>query len=180
MIYVALLRGINVGGKNKVEMARLREVFQREGLADVRTYINSGNVIFAESRKRATRLMSDLETAIEEQFGFPVKVLVKSLEQMEVITDAIPAAWVTDDSMRCDVMFLWQDHDRPGILSDLPVREGIDQVIYVAGAVIWQVDAINLTRSGRTKVIGGQMYKASTVRNANTTRKLTELMRQAE
>jgi uncharacterized protein (DUF1697 family) len=179
MIHAALLRGINVGGKNKVEMARLRDVFRQAGLTAVRTYINSGNVIFSESRKGTSRLMSELETAIEQEFGFPVRVLVKTLDEMVVIADAIPADWVTDRVMRCDVMFLWEDHDDPGIIASLPVREGIDQVIYAPGAVIWQVDAANLTRSGRTRVIGGQMYKASTVRNANTTRTLVELMRQA-
>ena len=179
MIHAALLRGINVGGKNKVEMARLRDVFQRAGLTEVRTYINSGNVIFAGSRKGAARLMSELEAAIEEEFGFPVRVLVKTLDEMVVIAEAIPADWVTDRVMRCDVIFLWDGFDRAEHIAELPVREEIDRVIYVDGAVIWAVERANATKSGLSRFVGTDMYRWSTIRNSNTTRTLVELMRQA-
>lgn len=76
MRYVALLRGINVGGKNRVEMARLRETISRAGADDVRTYIASGNVLFADSRPRG-EIVGVLERAIEEEFGLSLKVLVR-------------------------------------------------------------------------------------------------------
>lgn len=69
MIYIALLRGINVGGNNKVAMLELRSVFEQAGMKNVTTYINSGNVIF-ESELSKNKLASMLELAIEQKFGF--------------------------------------------------------------------------------------------------------------
>lgn len=177
MTYVALLRGINVGGKNKVEMARLREICESLELDDVSTYINSGNVIFNDDSRDPAELVAALERAIEEEFGLNIKVLLRDLDTIDRVEKAIPNHWVTDSTMRCDVLFLSEEVDSPTILEDLPVKEGIDNVAYAAGAVIWQVDIENINRSGRTRVIGGQLYKAATVRNANTVRKLASLMR---
>lgn len=179
MTYVALLRGINVGGKNKVEMARLRRLFEGLGHDDVRTYINSGNVIFepGDSNRDPTGPISN---AIEAEFGFPVAVLVRDLQTVERVETAIPDHWKTDKTMRCDIMFLWDEINDPSILDQLPVRDGIDNVVYVDGAVIWQVDAANLTRSGRSRIVGGQLYKSCTVRNANTVRKIAQMMRDSD
>jgi uncharacterized protein (DUF1697 family) len=179
MIYLALLRGINVGGKNRVEMARLKKVFEGAGLDDVRTYINSGNVIFSSEPRPDDELAQLLERVIAEEFGFHVPVLLRDLDRMTAVEAALPDAWVTDKEMRCDVIFLWGAIDDASLVEDLPVREGIDEVVYAPGAVIWRVDAENLTRSGRTRMIGGQVYKQTTVRNANTFRKLTALMRES-
>jgi len=178
MIYVALLRGINVGGKNKVEMARLRQTFERLGLGEVRTYINSGNVIFT-AETAGDEITSLLEDAIERDFGLRHPVLVRDLEMIERVEKAIPEQWVSDSTMRTDVLFLWDEINSPSIIDDLPVREGVDRVVYVDGAVIWQVDIENINRSGRSRIVGGRIYKAATVRNANTTRKLAAMMREA-
>jgi uncharacterized protein (DUF1697 family) len=78
--------------------------------------------------------------------------------------------------MRCDVLFLSPENDKPSIIDDLPVKVGVDNLIYVGGAVIWQVDAVDLNRSGRSRIVGGRLYKGSTVRNANTVRKLVAMM----
>jgi uncharacterized protein (DUF1697 family) len=173
-VHVALLRGINVGGKNKVEMARLKEGLEALGLTSVRTYINSGNIIFEDTGRGLEA--SDFEELIRRKFGLEVPVLVKDKDAMTGIADGIPEEWVNDSTMRCDVLFLWDD--RASVLDDLPVREGIDAVRYVPGAVIWQVDRANLTRSGMPKLVGTDLYRAMTARNANTVRKLVELMRQ--
>ena len=79
MTYLALLRGINVGGKNKVEMARLKTLFESIGCSDVRTYINSGNVIFTNGRV-AARLRTSIEKAIAQEFGFDVRVVLRDLD----------------------------------------------------------------------------------------------------
>ncbi len=106
MRYVALLRGINVGGKNRVEMARLRETISRAGADDVRTYIASGNVLFADSRPRG-QLVGVLERTIEEEFGLSLKVLVRDEHELVATADAIPDPWTNDQTMRTDVIFLW-------------------------------------------------------------------------
>src|SRR5579871_5313649 len=80
--YVALLRGINVGGNNKVEMAKLKRTFEQLGLLDVRTFIASGNVVFRASTADRRGLTTTIEAQIEADFGLKVKVLLRDLKSM--------------------------------------------------------------------------------------------------
>jgi len=176
MIYVALLRGINVGGQNKMAMPRLRRTFEEVGLTDVTTYINSGNVIFKDSRRKPATIISALEKAIEQDFGLQIKVLIRDLAAIRKTIKALPDNWTNDNSMKCDVMFLWDGFDRKDILDDLKIKPDIEDVVYVPGAIIWRVDRPNVTRSGMIKLIGTDLYKGMTIRNCNTVRKLAELM----
>lgn len=178
MIHVALLRGINVGGKNKVDMGRLEETFERAGTERVVTYINSGNVIFKDSRP-PDDLTPLLENAIEEEFGFFVKVLLRDYPAMSAVVEAIPDDWVNDRTERTDVWFLWEQFDSPDVIDRLQPRHGIDEVFYVDGAVVWRADGAQLTRSGRGKVMGTKLYKSLTARNVNTVRKIHALMTEA-
>lgn len=180
MIYVALLRGINVGGTNKVDMKMLKAVFEEAGLKSVTTYINSGNVVFRSRARSRTTLAAQLEAAIAVRFGFDVKVLVRDLDDMRAIIGAIDPDWVNDrKTMKCDVMFLWDDADRPDVLDDLTIKPGIDEVRCVPGAIVWKVDADKLTRTGMMKLVGTPLYKQMTIRNCNTARKLLALMESA-
>ena len=176
MISVVLLRGINVGGKNKVEMGRLRQTFERAGLDRVRTYINTGNVIFDSGGRSPGSLRRDLQAAITDEFDLELEILLRDIHEMTATAEAIPESWVNDSTMKCDGMFLWESVDSPDIIEELPIREGIDTVSYVPGAVIWKVDRPNLARSGMRKIVGTKLYKAMTVRNCNTVRKSVELM----
>lgn len=176
MRYVALLRGINVGGNNKVKMSELKTVFEQAGTGDVRTYINSGNVIFtAEEQDRAT-LATRLEAAIAGHFGFPVPVLVRDIDEIRSIVGSLAPDWANDDAMKCDVIFLWPDADRESLLDELDVREGIDIATYTPGAIIWRVDRADVTKSRLVRVVGTPIYLQMTIRNCNTARKLLELM----
>ncbi len=179
MIYVALLRGINVGGNKKVDMSRLAEVFEATGASDVRTYINSGNVIFRDGRDPAD-LSTSLESAIEQEFGFHVKVLLRDLHAFRAVVAAIPEHAVNDTTERTDIWFLWEDQDSPDVIDQLTIKPGIDEVVYVEGAVIWRADGARLTRSGRGKVIGTSLYKSLTARNVNTVRKIHSLMEELD
>jgi uncharacterized protein (DUF1697 family) len=176
MWYAALLRGINVGGKKRVEMPRLKSTFETVGMSEVHTYINSGNVVFRTRRTSAPRMVADLEGAIEDEFGFPVRVAVRDLDAIRAVARAIPGHWVNDSTMRTNVLFLWDEHDHPEVIEILPTKEGIDEVVYVPGAVVWRVDTENVTRSGLSRIAGSDLYRGLTMRNCNTVRKLVEIM----
>ena len=176
MTSLALLRGINVGGKNKVEMGRLRSVFAQLGLEDVRTYINTGNVIFDAGSNSGSDLVTDLERAITNEFGLELKVLVRGIDSMRKIARALPEDWTNDSEVKCDVLFLWEDVDEPAVLDTLSLREGVDDVVYVPGAVLWRVDRAHYARSGMSKLVGTKLYKSMTVRNCNTVRRLIAMM----
>ena len=179
MIYVALLRGINVGGKNKVDMKQLKAVFEDAGMRSVTTYINSGNVVFSSRMRNHANIAARLEEAIEAHFGLAIRVLVRDLEQVRAIVDTIDPAWVDDKMMKCDVMFLWDEVDSRDVLDELPTKPELEEVRYVAGALVWKVDRDAITRSGMLKMVGTPLYKQMTVRNCNTARKLLTLMEDA-
>src|SRR5512133_3792079 len=105
MIYVALLRGINVGGNAKVEMPRLKKTFEVLDCQNVSTYINSGNVIFADDRSPEV-LKRKIEEAIEREFGLKISVVLRDSENIAMLCQEIPENWTNDNKLKTDVMFL--------------------------------------------------------------------------
>src|SRR5438445_4718788 len=100
MVYVAFLRAINVGGNSIVSMAAIKEALVALGMSDVRTYINSGNVIFSTRASGARQLTARVEKALEQHTGMPIKVLLMDHKTMKKMVDAIPSDWVDDRTMR--------------------------------------------------------------------------------
>ena len=175
MTYVAFLRGVNVGGKGIVSMAAVKEALIAIGLSDVRTYINSGNVIFSTRASDAQRLTARIEKALEQHSGMAIKVLVMDHKALKKMVAAIPRGWVDDKTMRTYVLLLWKELDSRGILDRLPSQPGIDELRYTPGAVVWRVDRKNVTKSRMNRLVGTPMYKKITIRSANTMRKLDQL-----
>ena len=179
MLYVALLRGINVGGKNKVDMKQLKAVFEDAGMSDVKTYINSGNVIFSSKVRAKAKLVQQIEDGIAKRFGFEVRVVLRGLEEMKTLVKAIPSKWTTDQEMRCDVMFLWREVDRPSVIKEFKFDPKMENVRYTRGAVIWRIDRRDVNKSRMWRgIFGTPLYKQMTIRNCNTVRKLLTLMEQ--
>jgi len=177
MRYVALLRGINVGGANKLSMPDLKAAFEDAGMTEVTTYINSGNVLFSADDGDRQHLVETLQGAVRARGSVAADVQLRDLGELESIVGAIPDTWVNDDTMKCDVVFLQPDVDRPELIDELGPRPGIEDARYVPGALIWRVDRKDATRSRLTKIVGTPLYSRVTVRNCNTTRKLLKLMR---
>lgn len=174
--YVALLRGINVGGNNKVEMSRLRECFEDLGYANVSTYINTGNVIFDTKTTSAPKLVMKIEKALAKTFGFEIRVVVRDSATIKKLCKAIPANWKNDTEQKTDVLFLWDAFKSKKSLSLLSQTPGVDNLVYSNGAIVWNLKRKHYTKSGMNDFIGTPLYKHVTVRNVNTVRKLGELM----
>jgi uncharacterized protein (DUF1697 family) len=179
MVYVALLRGINVGGKSKVEMAKLKSTFEALGCTDVSTYINSGNVIFRDDRS-TNELVALIEKTILQDFDLPVPVVLRDSANIQKLCRAIPQQWTNDTEQRTDVMFLWNEIDNKDILKKIVIKPEIENVRYVAGALVWNIGRQNVTKGGGVKLIKTDLYKHLTIRNINTVRKLHELMEKLE
>ncbi|CAM4451120.1 uncharacterized protein (DUF1697 family) [Paenibacillus endophyticus] len=180
MVYVALLRGINVGGNNKIDMKLLKGTFEEVGLQKVVTYINTGNIIFTDNTRTAEQLSALLEEAILRDFSLSIKVMIRSLEDIKTIMDALPIEWANNPSMKSDVLYLWDDVNEESVLEKLIIKPEVDRVIYVNGAILWSYDRENAGKSGMNKIIGTKLYQRVTVRNVNTARKIHELMKAAE
>lgn len=176
-LYLSLLRGINVGGNNKVSMAELKTVFERLGYSNVKTYINSGNVIFETNEKDEKKLVQEIEKGIKDHFSLDIPVVVRSKEEIERVAAEIPDDWTNDQVMRTDVMFLWEEVDTSDVLESIKTNPDVDTLRYVKGAVIWHLLRENYTKSRMNKVIGTHFYKHQTARNVNTVRKLRDLMK---
>jgi uncharacterized protein (DUF1697 family) len=169
--YIALLRGINVGGKNKVEMPRLKSLLESIGLTDVHTYINSGNVLFSSNGK-AELILSNIEVNFKKEFDFEVPILVISQNDIVRIAKEVPNGWKNDKEQKTDVAYLFPEIDHKGIVNELPIKKEYVNLIYTPGAIIWNMDRKNQNKSQLNKLVGHKLYKSMTVRNINTARYL--------
>jgi uncharacterized protein (DUF1697 family) len=176
MRYVALLRGINVGGKSVVRMADLKECVEELGYDNVSTFIASGNVLFETPERDAAKLESAIERALERRFKLPITVVVRSRAEVGRIVRAIPAGWIGNDSLRVNVAFLRRTRDGRALARELAPREGVDELVATRAALIWATRRDALTRSGLQKLPGSAAYRDMTIRNVNTTLKLQELL----
>lgn len=181
MIFVALLRGINVGGNNKVDMKKLKLTFEGIGLADVVTYINTGNIIFRDDSRTAQEIIVKLEEAIAADFGLTIRVMVRTFNEIKSIMNKVPEHWTNGTDMKSDIMYLWDEIDDESVLEKLTINPEVDRVSYVPGAVLWSYDRVDADKSGMNKMTTSKkIFQQMTVRNVNTARKIYELMQAAE
>jgi uncharacterized protein (DUF1697 family) len=176
-VFVALLRGVNVGGKNMIRMGALKTSFEGMGFADVTTYINSGNIIFKAKEGDARKLESNIERMLSREYGLGCKVVVRSFPEMASLVEGLPEDWGGDGRWRYNVIFLRHSIDSPNVLGGLHPESGIEQVVYRPGTLLWSVRVSDLSRASMLKLPGQKVYQDMTVRNLNTTRKLYELMK---
>lgn len=176
MTYVALLRGINVGGNRKVPMAKLAETFAQLGLTQVKTFIASGNVIFNSDENR-TKLIEQIEAAIERDFGFHVHVLLRSRPEIAQLVKDLPDNWVNDAETKCDVLFLDTVIDTPDILKQAVYDPTFEDVLKLPGTLVWRIARQHAKPGQTVKLTNAAKYAGSlTIRNPNTIRKIHALM----
>ncbi len=176
MIYAALLRGINVGGRNKINMRDLKLSFEQHGFKSVKTYINSGNIIFETREIKNKALEKQICKLINNYFKLNIDVLIRSYDQYREMMTGMPAVLRNDDNTKCDVLFLYDEIDAPTIINEIPYKEGIDNYNYINGAVLSILDRKNQSKSSLIKLTGLDIYKKMTVRNINTVKKIFEIM----
>lgn len=177
MRYVALLRGINVGGNNKVPMADLRACFEAAGYENVKTYINSGNVIFDSAETDLVELVKTCEKSIEAQFGFPVRVSVVSSEQLRRALEHAPAWWGQDPASKHNAIFLIAPAKAEEIMQAVgEAKPEYERVEPYGNVIFWSAPLKTFGRSRWAKIVGTAAYRDITIRNANTAKKLLELV----
>ena len=175
-VFVALLRGVNVGGKNMISMSSLKKSFEEMGFTGVATYINSGNIIFKSKEADARKLETKIEQMLLRDYELDSKVVVRSLSEMEKLVQSLPRNWEGDSEWRYNVIFLRHSIDSEEILTEIEIKKDIEKLLYRPGALLWSVQVSEVTRTSWAKLPSRKIYKDMTVRNPNTTRKLYELM----
>ena len=180
--YVILIRGINVGGKNRVPMASLRKCLEDQGFSNVLTFIASGNVIL-KSDKRANKVKAQIEDVLPENFKLDdklIKVLVLTANQLQAIIDNKPQGFGEQpEKYHSDAIFL-MDTDSAQAMPAFDPREGVDKVWPGDGVIYSQRLSSQRTKSRLSKIMGMPVYKSMTIRNWNTTTKLLDILKKTD
>lgn len=177
--YIALLRGVNVGGKNKVPMAELRELLRSLGYTNVSTYIASGNVLF-DFTDSPDQIRARIEATLIQTFKLDdiIKVLLLSREQLHgVIANKPPHFGDRPDTYHSDAIFLMGIEVAEAMTAFNP-REGVDTIWPGNGVIYSQRLSAQRTKSRLNRVMTSPLYKSMTIRSWSTTVKLWELSRE--
>jgi uncharacterized protein (DUF1697 family) len=174
MKYAALLRGINVGGNNKVPMKVVVQLFESAGFTNVSTYINSGNIFFESDVNHKVEITSTILELFNKEFKFEIPTLIKTHKELTSVATAIPSDWTNDDTQKTDIAYLFPEADKPEIMDQLPFDHDFIDVLYTPGALIWNLNRENYAKSKLNKIIGSKLYRQMTVRNVNTARRLAQ------
>jgi uncharacterized protein (DUF1697 family) len=174
--YLAFLRGINVGGNNKVLMAELREAFEAAGFGAVSTYIQSGNVLFESDGSRAA-LEGDIEAMLEGRFKVPLVVVVRSHQQLRNVIARAPKGFgKAPDSYHSDAIFLKAPLTPRQAMRVVELLDGVDQAWPGTGVLYFARLSERRTQSRMSSIVGTPEYKLMTIRSWNTTTKLLGLL----
>lgn len=181
MEYVALLRGINVGGNNKVVMSELREQIAAEGFGHVRTYINSGNLLF-EAEDQASR--EDVAQAVEDllarHYDFPIRLALLTAQDYLVQLDELPDWWHGEVARR-DALFYTRGLDRHHVRERIEAMELGDEAVHFGEhAVFWgKFDEKSFLKTAYHKrLLREDFYRQVTIRSGSTIEKIAALLSQ--
>jgi uncharacterized protein (DUF1697 family) len=175
--YVALLRGVNVGGNNKIAMPGLRAAFERAGFADVTTYINSGNVFFSAPDAGVDELQRRCGRAIEDGLGMAVALAVLSAEELRDAMEHAPPWWGEAPDAKHNALFVIAPASAEDVVESIGAHKPELERIAAYGQVIfWSAPIATYSRTRLSKIVGTAPYASVTIRNANTARKLRQLV----
>ena len=177
--YIALLRGINVGGKNKIVMAELRKAFEENGFMDVKTYMNSGNIIFNSPLKDEKALKEICELIISEQFKLNIPVTIISREYLEKAINHAPSWWDSNKEAKHNTIFVIPPETVENIAATIgSIKLEYEKVDYYGNVIFWSAPIRTFSKTRWSKVASTPVYKSITIRNANTTKKLLQLLQE--
>lgn len=170
---VALLRGINVGGNNVIRMTDLKSCFEALGLEDVRTFIQSGNVIFGSPERSVAKLSRAIERALSERFAYTASVVVVSARDLDAAVRGAPAGFGEEPgAYRYDVIFLRPPLTAAEAMESVSAKEGVDEAHAGKRVIYFSRLARKATQSQLRKIVATPAYKSMTIRNWNTTTRL--------
>lgn len=176
--YIALLRGINISGKNKISMPELKTALGEKGFADVKTYLNSGNVLFSDDEMDVVKLAEQIRIIILETFQLEIPVFVISQDELKGLLSKAPSWWGSDSKDIYDnLIFAIAPYSIKTVAEKIgePTVE-LEKVELCGNAAFWSFDRKRYAKANwwkKTAAPGiGEMI---TIRTANTLRKVVEM-----
>ena len=179
MEYVALLRGINVGGTNKVVMSELREQVEAEGFGHVRTYINSGNLLFeAEDEAPREGVAQRVENLLARRYDFPIRLALLTAQDYLAQLDELPDWW-HGEAARRDALFYTRGLDRGHVRQRIEAMELGDEAVHVGEhAVFWAKfhEREFLKTAYHKRLLREDFYRQVTIRSGLTVEKIASML----
>jgi uncharacterized protein (DUF1697 family) len=171
MKYLALLRGINVGGNSIIKMTDLKAVFENCGFTGVKTYLQSGNVFF-EALGNKSDLLAKLEKSLAAAFKSNILVVLLTCNHFKKVMAGVPRDWETRPDLRRYIALVREPVMPQDILNEVEMKEGID-FIKAGDHVLYMSTLLSgLTGSRFPRLITKDVYKSITIRNFSTAKKL--------
>lgn len=173
--YIAFLRGINISGKNRVPMAELKVCFEKLGFADVKTYLNSGNVAFSSQQNDADSITSQLEQALGERFSVTIPVFVISQRELEDILRHAPQWWGGENKEIYDnLIFIMKPATFQEVIKEIgDPKEGLEQIQDYQQTVFWSFNRSEYQKTNWwSKTASANISYKLTIRTAGTVRKI--------
>ena len=176
MKFIVLLRGVNVGGKNRVEMNLLKDEFIKSGFLNVKTYINSGNIVFESQITDVDVIKEKCQESILEKFGLNIFVAVLTWDSVfEAIKNA-PSWWGEDPESKHNAIFVIPPATTGEILAEVgDSKPDYEKVGFFGNVIFWSAPIKTFSKTRWSKIVGTSAYNKITIRNLNTTKKLIEI-----
>jgi|AP45_3_1055517.scaffolds.fasta_scaffold93720_1 uncharacterized protein (DUF1697 family) len=174
--FLALLRGINVGGKNVIAKDDLRQLFEDLGCRNVRTYIQSGNILFRSDTTSVKQITTVIEEGLSDRFSYRAQAVVLSHRKYKSALRSAPGDWGKNDEQKHNALFTLSGITPRRALAQLPTpKTDIETVTSGPGVIFWSASKKQLTQTTMIKLPASPVYQRMTVRNHNTVFKLLEL-----
>lgn len=175
--YLVLFRGINVGGKNNVPMADLKRLLETHGFTEVVSYLHTGNLIVTSGIGDKVEIRCQIEALVNERFAVATPVLILSEEDLLVAAESVPEWWGKEPETKHNAMFIIPPGKPETMIAEVGLlKEGYEQVAFCEQVIFWSAPLKTFSRTRWAKVHSTTSYQYLTIRNANTFRKLLELM----
>ena len=176
--YIAFLRGINISGKNKIPMAELKKSFENQNFSQVKTYLNSGNVIFSSDEDHLDKLTGQIESTIKKQFGFAIPDFVISKQELHTLLHNPPDGWGSGAKEIYDnLIFILPPATFSEVFLEIgEPKEAFEKIEHYKNAVFWSFSRKDYQKTNWwSKTASASVSHKLTIRTANTVRKVSKM-----
>ena len=177
MKYIALLRGINISGKNKIAMKELKQEFENLGYKEVITYLNSGNVVFASDIDDKTKIKNNIQIMIKDKFNLEIPVFIITSQELEELINHSPDWWGKENKEIYDnIIFIIPPTTYKEVFNTIGSPNEYEKIQEYKNNIFWSFDLKNYRKSNWwSKTASTEISNSITIRTANTMKKILEI-----